>query len=75
MYIFQFLHLTDLKSARLVCHSWYEAAQDQKLIGKEIVDFHYYDTVFGRQLVPDLVNSNREFLHFLFKVSSGRLNE
>lgn len=69
MYIFQFLHLTDLKCARLVCRSWYEASQDTKLICKEIVNFNCNGSTVG-SLITDVTNSSREFLHFLFKVNS-----
>lgn len=76
MYIFQYLHLSDLKSARLVCRSWYEASQDPKLLFKEVVNFHWDEDNQGtpRTPVPDIVNSNREFLHFLFKEEEVRWN-
>ncbi|KAK3919058.1 Dynein regulatory complex subunit 6 [Frankliniella fusca] len=76
MYIFQFLHLSDLKSARLVCRLWYEASQDPKLISKEIVNFHCNDDNQETHQTPvsEIVNSSREFLHFSFKEEEVRWN-
>lgn len=76
MYIFQYLHLSDLKNARLVCRMWYEASQDPKLLYKEVVNFNCHGTAIGSPgtLIPDLMNSNREFLHFLFKEEEVRWN-
>ena len=70
VYIFKFLNLPDLKNARLVCHSWYEASQDSKLVDKEVVNFSGNGAASGlhANVIPTLVKSSRDFFHFLFKV-------
>lgn len=66
-----------MKNARLVCHSWYEASQDRKIIDKEILNFSCNGTASGvlTCIIPTLVNSSREFFHFLFKVSCKLLRD